>query len=104
MKRKTTDTEYDPDPLSPAERREILRRIRDMDDPTRYLIRDRLFEGRRMQLYYNVSDDVWTSSKADATLFKRRPSAAAIARLLGSRTRIIKVAGKRGKSGRVKPV
>jgi len=103
MKRKAVDTEYDPDPLSPAQRREILRRIRDMDDSTRYPIRSRLFEGRRMQLYYNVSDDVWTSSQADATLFKRRPSAVAIARLLGSRTRIIKVTGKRGKSGKVKP-
>ena len=97
------DTEYDPDPLSPAQRREILRRIRDLDDPTRYLIRSRLFEGRRMQLYYNVSDDVWSSSQADATLFKRRPSAAAIARLLRAGTRIIKVVGKRGKSGKVKP-
>lgn len=103
MKRKAMDREYDPDPLSPAERREILRRIRDMDDPTRYLIRDRLFEARRMQLYYNVSDDVWSSSQADATLFKRRPSAAAIARLLGTRTRIIKVTVKRGKSDKGKP-
>jgi len=94
MKRKAADTECDPDPLSPAQRREILRRIRDMDDPTRYLIRDRLFEGRRMQLYYNVSDDVWSSSRAGATLFKRRPSAVAIARLLGAETRILKVAGK----------
>ena len=97
MKRKAVDWEYDVEPLSSAQRRELLRRVRDLDDPTRYMITSRLFEGSRMQLYYNVADDVWSTSQADGALFKRRRSAMAILRLLGSRARIIKVFLKRGK-------
>ena len=96
MKRKTVDWEDDVE-LSPAQRRELMRRVRDLDDPTRYMIRSRLFERSRMQLYYNVADDVWSSSQADGTLFKRRRSAVAILRLLGSGDRIIKVFVKGGK-------
>lgn len=44
--------------LTPAQTKELLRRLADSSDPRRYLIISRMLPGARFILYYNVSDDV----------------------------------------------
>ena len=75
------------DPLTPAQEREIERRIKDLDDPRRYVIKSALFPGppRRWELFYDVTSDCWINDIAGATLFKRRKAALIIARTLGGR-------------------
>jgi hypothetical protein len=88
-------------PLSAAWRREIERRIKDSDDPRRYIVKSVLLPGppRRWELYYNISDDVWAMDLSDATLFKRRRAAKLVAEMLGDRCRVEEV--KISKSGRI---
>ena len=45
------------EPLSPAQIRELERRVRDSRDPIRYMLVSEF--SRRFILYYNVSDDVY---------------------------------------------
>jgi hypothetical protein len=69
-------------PLTPAQIREIDRRLRDLHDRTRYLLVSAF--GPRFALYYNVSEDTYGMNEpAHATLFKRRSAALSIKRLLG---------------------
>lgn len=75
--------------LSPAEMLEIERRARDARDPVRYMLVSEL--GRRFNLYYNVSDDVFAMNNPNGgTLFKRREAAEQIKKLLGRRIAIAK--------------
>jgi hypothetical protein len=68
--------------MSPAQIREIERRIADLDNPVRYLLVSRL--GPRFSLYYNVSDDLFAmNDPSGATLFKRRKAAESVKRTLG---------------------
>jgi len=68
-------------PLTAAERRELARRIKDSEDPSRYLLVSTTLPG--MSLYYMIEDDVWSfEDPSTATLFKRRAAANAIQALL----------------------
>lgn len=75
--------------LTPNQIRELDRRIKDMDDPVRYLIVSEF--GPRFILYYNVSDDTFAhNNPAGGTLFKRRVAAESIRKLLRSTVAIAK--------------
>ena len=79
--------EDDP-PLTPAQIRELHRRVKDLDDRTRYLLVSAFTP--RFVLYYNVSEDMYGMNQpAYATLFKRRAAALAIKRLLGGGVQIV---------------
>jgi hypothetical protein len=77
------------DELSPAQRRELRRRLTDLRDPIRYLLVSKM--GRRFALYYNVAEDVypWNDPRG-ATLFKRRDAALAVKTHLGRHIRVIR--------------
>jgi hypothetical protein len=64
------------------------RRIKDLDDRTRYLLVSAFTP--RFVLYYNVSEDMYgMNDPAYATLFKRRAAALAVKRLLGGGVQIV---------------
>jgi hypothetical protein len=90
--RRARGRQAEPDDLPPLTTRqiqEIERRVRDSNDRTRYLLASVMTP--RFILYYDLSDDSYIMNEpAHATLFKRRPAAAAIQNLLGSRIRIVK--------------
>jgi len=74
-------------PLTPAQVRELKRRVADLDDPLRYVLASRMTP--RFVLYYNVSDDTYAlNDPKGATLFKRRSVAEGVKRLLGGRVRV----------------
>ncbi len=67
--------------LTAAERRELDRQIKDLDDPVRYLLASGLVPG--FTLYYLLSDDTYVlNDPHGATLFKRREAARRIKELL----------------------
>jgi hypothetical protein len=69
------------EPLNAAERRELERRIKDADDPRRYLLVSATLPW--FSLYYEIESDAWLiDDPKRATLFKRRPAAQAICDLL----------------------
>ncbi|TKS58067.1 MAG: hypothetical protein EWM72_03279 [Nitrospira sp.] len=74
---------------SPAEIREIKQRVREMDDPVRYMLVSEF--SRRFILYYNVSDNVFAMNNPEGgTLFKRREAAESVRKLLGKGISIVK--------------
>ena len=82
------------DELTPAQIRELRRRVADLDDVTRYLLVSQM--APRFALYYNVSDDVYVmNDPRGATLFKRHKTALAVKALLGGRIRILRCKSKR---------
>jgi hypothetical protein len=90
------------DELTPAQRRELQRRIDDLDDPTRFLLVSQLTP--RFALYYNVTDDVYVmNDPKGGTLFKRRKAAAAVKTLLGKEksVRIIRCESKRANGAQI---
>jgi hypothetical protein len=85
----TPPQEDDDGYLSPAEIREIKQRVREMDDPVRYMLVSEF--SRRFILYYNVSDDVFAmNNPSGGTLFKRREAAQRVRQVLGKGISIIK--------------
>ncbi len=71
----------DNQPLTAAERRELERRIKDADDPRRYLLVSATLPW--FSLYYEVQEDAWLiDDPKRATLFKRRAAALAIRELM----------------------
>lgn len=75
--------------LSKSQVRELRRRVRDLEDRTRYLLVS-VFTPR-MALYYNVSNDTFGMNNPSlGTLFKRRTAAVAIQRLLRTGIQVIK--------------
>ncbi len=87
-------------PLTPAQIREIKRRVVDLDDPIRYLLVSRV--GPRFSLYYNVSDDLYAmNDPSGATLFKRRKAAESIKRTLGRGVDILECHTRKRKGVRV---
>lgn len=67
--------------LTAAERRELDRQIKDLDDPVRYLLASGLVPG--FTLYYVLADDTYIlNDPRGATLFKRRAAAKSIKDLL----------------------
>ncbi len=90
------------EPLSPADVRELKRRLKDARDPTRYLLVSEF--GPKFKLYYNVSDDVYVMNEPKgATLFKRRETALAVKRFLGPRIKLVRCTSRREK-GELVPV
>jgi hypothetical protein len=88
--------------LSPAWAREIDRRVRDSENPVRYMLTSEF--SRRFILYYDVSRDVFAMNDPNGgTLFKRRKVAANVGKLLGRRVVIVKFATKGGKLKRLSP-
>jgi hypothetical protein len=86
--------------LTPAQIREIDRRVADLDDPVRYLLVSRM--GPHFSLYYNVSDDVYAMNNPGAgTLFKRRKVAESIKQALGRRVQIVECRTRQRKGARV---
>lgn len=84
--------------LTPAQTKELRRRVADSNDPRRYLIISRMLPGARFVLYYNVSDDVYAWNEPSAgTLFKRRKAAELIQRTLGRGLELLEVKLVRGK-------
>jgi hypothetical protein len=79
---------HDDPPLTPAQIRELDRRVKDLDDRTRYLLVSAFTP--TFVLYYNVSEDMYSmNDPAYATLFKRRAAALAVKRLLGGGVQIV---------------
>jgi hypothetical protein len=77
----------DPD-LSAAERRELERRIKDLDDRTRYILASSI--GAKITLYYNISEDTYTwDDPKTATLFKRKAAAVKIRAMLGTGVKVL---------------
>ncbi len=97
-----SNAEEDLEPLSPAQIRELRRRVRDSRDPIRYMLVSEF--NRRFILYYNVSDDVYAmNNPSGGTLFKRLKTAQSVKRLLGGKTSIVKYTTARGKLKRLSP-
>ena len=75
-------------PLNAAERRELDRRIKDADDPRRYLLVSATLPW--FSLYYEIQEDAWLiDDPSRATLFKRREAARAICELLRPGVRVV---------------
>jgi hypothetical protein len=88
--------------LTPGQIRELKRRVKDMDDPVRYLIVSEF--SRRFILYYNASDDTFAhNNPAGGTLFKRRAAAESIRKLLRSTVAIAKFSIKGKRLKRISP-
>lgn len=61
-------------------KKELSMRIKDHDDPIRFIIISRL--SSKWQYYFNVSDETWCSDIDSATIFKREKYALALLKLL----------------------
>lgn len=90
--------------LSKSQLRELNRRIRDLDDPRRYVLASEF--APKFVLYYEVGRDVYVMNELSAaTVFKRRKAAVAIKALLGKGVRVVEcLISKKGKLKRVTPV
>jgi hypothetical protein len=90
--------------LSKAQIREIERRVRDIDDPRRFVLASEFLPS--FVLYYDVSNNVYVMNDLSAaTVFKKRKAAVAIKALLGKGVRIVECLKlKSGKLKRVTPV
>lgn len=74
--------------LSPAQVRELERRIEDLNCRTRYLIVSVLDSD--FVLYYNVSEDTYGwNDPSHATLFKRRRAAQTVLQLVGDKDIVV---------------
>lgn len=92
--------DFDDEPLTQAQVRELRRRAADLDSPIRYLLVSQF--GRRFALYYNVSDDVYAmNDPRSGTLFKRRKAALAVKQLLGPGIQVLRCTTKRENGLRV---
>ena len=82
----TADDDYPP--LSKAQIKDLLRRKKDYEDRTRYLLAS--VYSATFVLYYNISNDDYILKKPErATLFKRREAAQLIQRHVNNRLQIL---------------
>lgn len=97
----TTVSRDDPhDELTPAQLRELQRRVADLENPVRYLLVSEMGPG--FALYYNLSEDVYAmNNPRGATLFKRLNAALAVKRLLGRGIRVVRCNSRRVNGVRV---
>ena len=58
--------------------RELKRRIKDHDNPVRYVIYSDIIPNGRWRLFLDISDDTWCDDIITATLFKREHVAKAV--------------------------
>ena len=88
MKKKKKHTELhqleDDSELSAEFKRELRRRVADANDPVRYAVFSDITGRGRWRLWLDVSDGVYGVSIDQATLFKRKPVAQAVARACSS--------------------
>ena len=76
-------------PLSKAQHREIDRRVKDLHDPTRFLI---ISEAGPTPFFYNAAEDNYSwGDPQHASLFKQRSMATAVSKLLSTTARVIQV-------------
>ena len=93
----------DESPLSREWEREIARRVRDFDDPLRYMLVSEFT--RKFILYYNVTSDSFAmNDPALGTLFKRIQAAESVKKLLGRGVTVVKFTAKGGKLKRLSPL
>ena len=86
---KRTQLADDLPPLTPAQIRELKRRLLDLKDRTRFLLVSAFTA--RTSFYYDVSRDTWGMSDPSlGTLFKRRVTATAVQRLLRDGVRVVR--------------
>ena len=89
------------DELSPEFTKELRRRIADTEDPVRYVIYSDMTGSGTWRLWLDVSSDMYGMSIDQATLFKRKPVAQAVAKANSSgrknRLRVAKITTKNGK-------
>ena len=86
----------DEPPLSREWKKEIARRVKDFDDPLRYMLVSEFT--RKFILYYNVTSDSFAVNDPTlGTLFKRRQAAESIKKLLGRGVAVVKFTAKGGK-------
>ncbi|MBA7700251.1 hypothetical protein ES703_108961 [subsurface metagenome] len=64
--------------LSPEQIQELKRRVKDLENPVRYVIHSDLLRTGRRRMFLNVSDDTWCDDINTATLFKRPRYAGAV--------------------------
>lgn len=90
--------------LSKSQLRELERRIRDMEDPRRWVLASEFLP--TFVLYYEVSENVYVMNDLQAaTSFKDRKIAVAVKKLLGKDIRVVECRKlKNGKLKRVTPV
>lgn len=83
------DIEYEEDgdypPMSDEDIAELQRRVDDLEDPTRYMIKSDIGSTGVFILWYNVSDDTWCSDQPSGTMFKREAYAEAILTAMGDK-------------------
>ena len=76
-------------PLTPAQIRELKRRVLDLRDRTRFLLVSALTA--RTAFYYDVSRDTWGMNDPSlGTLFKRRATATAVQQLLRDGVQVVR--------------
>lgn len=81
-----SDASLEPE-LTRRQAKELERRVEEMRDPTRYVLKSSLTSG--IVLYYNLSEDTYGWNDAsNATLFKRKAAATAVQGLLGAGVRV----------------
>jgi len=103
MKKQPTENNQneDDDELSPEFIKELRRRIADSKDPVRYVIYSNMTDSGSWRLWLDVSGDMYGMSIDQATLFKRKPVAQAVAKANSSgrkdRLRVAKITTKNGK-------
>lgn len=103
MKKKGTELHQleDDRELSPQFKRELRRRIADANDPVRYAVFSDISGRGRWRLWLDVSDGVYGMSLDQATLFKRKAVAQAVAKTYASgrknRLHLAKITTKNGK-------
>lgn len=97
-------SDTDDEPISPKLARELACQIKEIRDPTRYVIVSAFT--RRFLLYYDVRADSYPMNNLeDATLFKRRSIAEAVMSVLGNHHAIMTVRlGRNGAIKRVSPL
>ncbi len=80
-----SDEELEPTPLSDEDVEELNRRIADLEDPTRYMIRSDLGNSGSFILWYDVTDSTWCSDQITGTMFKREDQAEAVLGSMGDK-------------------
>lgn len=100
-KQRTENNGTEDDEFSPEFLKELRRRIADTDDPVRYVIYSDMTGSGTWRLWLDVSSDMYGMSIDQATLFKRKAVAQAVAKANSSgkkhRLRVAKITTKNGK-------
>lgn len=88
------DIEYEEDgdypPMADEDIAELQRRIVDLEDPTRYMIKTDIGFTGSFILWYSITDDTWCSDQPSGTMFKREAYAQVVLNAMGDK-KFIKV-------------